>query len=30
MNVTEHGLFLLFHIQVLMVHCEKTTVNSAD
>lgn len=30
MNVTEHGLFLLFHIQVLMVHCGKTTVNSAD
>lgn len=29
LNVTEHGLFLLFHIQALMVHCGKTTVNSA-
>lgn len=29
LNVTEHGLFLLFHIQALMVHCGKTAVNSA-
>lgn len=30
MNVTEHGLFFLFHIQALMVHCGKIAVDSAD